>query len=96
MLSRYDISFSNERVKSDFKRYNTDPNFQRVFKEVIESIKYDPFGQKDIKGKPELLRGNYSGHWSRRLNKEHRVVYTVLPNGIVKIVEVGEHYQRSK
>jgi len=96
MPSRFDISFSNDRVKVDFIRYKADPNFQRVFIEVIESIKSDPFGQKDIKGQPELLRGNYSGHWSRRLNKEHRVVYTVLPNGVVKIVEVGAHYQRSK
>lgn len=26
-------------------------------------------------GQPELLKANYKGYWSRRINQEHRIVY---------------------
>lgn len=92
----YKISFANANVRRAYYRYETDPNFQHAFGEVIAAIESDPFGLENRKGKHELLRGNYSGHWSRRLRKGERIVYTVLPNGVVKIVEVGGHYQQSK
>lgn len=28
-------------------------------------------------GKPEALKGNLRGHWSRRINQEHRLVYRI-------------------
>ena len=42
-------------------------------------------------GKPELLRGDLSGFWSRRINDEHRVVYTVHNDDVV-IVACRYHY----
>lgn len=94
--SDYKITFGNKKAKSQYEKYKADNNFKNMLKRVVRSIKSDPFGKnKDTTGKPELLKHNYAGHWSRRLNREHRIVYTVLPNGIVKIVEVGEHYQKS-
>jgi toxin YoeB len=32
-------------------------------------------------GKPEPLRGDLSGHWSRRISGEHRLVYRVAGSG---------------
>jgi toxin YoeB len=32
-------------------------------------------------GKPEALRGDLSGHWSRRITGEHRLVYRVAGSG---------------
>lgn len=29
-------------------------------------------------GKPEPLRGNYAGSWSRRIDSEHRLIYAVI------------------
>ncbi len=46
---------------------------QRI-NELIRAIQRDPF--KGI-GKPEPLRGNWSGFWSRRIDREHRLVYAV-------------------
>jgi len=40
--------------------------------ELIRSIQRDPF--QGI-GKPEPLIGNWSGFWSRRIDREHRLVY---------------------
>lgn len=43
-------------------------------KDLIKSIKQDPF--RGI-GKPEALKHNLKGFWSRKINSEHRLVYCV-------------------
>jgi len=42
-------------------------------------------------GKPERLRGELSGLWSRRIDQEHRLVYR-LKDGDVEIVACRYHY----
>jgi toxin YoeB len=42
-------------------------------------------------GKPEALKGNLSGYWSRRINDEHRLVYEVTDEDII-IHAVRDHY----
>ncbi|MBE6482125.1 MAG: Txe/YoeB family addiction module toxin [Actinomyces ruminicola] len=44
-------------------------------------------------GKPEALRGNLSGYWSRRITAEHRLVYRVDGDDIL-IVACRLHYGR--
>ncbi len=36
-------------------------------------------------GKPESLKGDLSGYWSRRINDEHRLVYTVKADDVIMI-----------
>lgn len=60
---------------------------KRINRLVIEMRK-DPF--KGI-GKPEPLRENLSGYWSRRIDDTNRVVYAVENNEIV-IVSCRYHY----
>lgn len=46
-------------------------------------------------GKPEPLRGNFKGYWSRRITQEHRLVYTVTGDGDQKrlvVVQCRFHY----
>jgi len=43
-------------------------------------------------GKPEALKFKLSGMWSRRINKEHRLVYEVLENAVV-IHKAKGHYE---
>lgn len=43
-------------------------------------------------GKPEALKYNYQGFYSRRINTEHRLVYTVHEKTIV-IVQCRYHYE---
>jgi toxin YoeB len=45
----------------------------RIF-ELIADIQSEPFKGG---GEPEPLKGNYKGFWSRRINDEHRLIYTV-------------------
>ncbi len=42
-------------------------------------------------GKPEPLKGDRSGFWSRRINREHRLVYRVN-SGAIEIVQCRYHY----
>jgi toxin YoeB len=44
-------------------------------------------------GKPEQLRGDLSGHWSRRINSEHRLVYRITTDAII-IIACRFHYTR--
>lgn len=56
---------------------------------LIDEIVKKPF---EGTGKPEPLRGNLKGYWSRRINEEHRLIYKVLDEGIV-IMSAKGHYQ---
>jgi toxin YoeB len=42
-------------------------------------------------GKPEPLRGDLSGWWSRRITQEHRLVYRVK-DGMLEIAQCRYHY----
>jgi len=44
-------------------------------------------------GKPERLKGNYSGFWSRRINGKHRMVYKIEKTQItVYVLSLHGHY----
>jgi len=40
-------------------------------------------------GKPEPLRNEYAGWWSRRITKEHRLVYRVFGTGDAQTLEIA-------
>jgi toxin YoeB len=44
-------------------------------------------------GKPEPLKGELSGYWSRRINAEHRLVYEVSEK-TVTIIACRYHYEK--
>ena len=44
-------------------------------------------------GKPEQLRGDLAGCWSRRITKKDRIVYEIdEENGVVNILSLRDHY----
>lgn len=57
---------------------------------LIEECKRTPF---DGIGKPEPLRDNLSGYWSRRITDEHRLVYKVAGDELW-IAQARYHYER--
>jgi toxin YoeB len=56
--------------------------------ELFLAIARNPF---DGIGKPELLKGDLSGYWSRRITSEHRIVYAVDKEKII-IISCRYHY----
>jgi toxin YoeB len=57
--------------------------------ELFVAIAKNPF---EGIGKPELLKGNLTGYWSRRINEEHRIVYAVDQEKIV-VISCRYHYE---
>jgi toxin YoeB len=55
---------------------------------LIKEIKRTPF---EGTGKPEPLKYQFSGYWSRRITAEHRLVYKVTENEII-IISCKGHY----
>jgi len=70
-----------------FKRIGNKQIIKKI-KELLESISNDPY--KGI-GQPEPLKYNLSGTWSRRINREHRIVYEVVDE-VVYVLSLKGHY----
>lgn len=66
----------------------TNPKLALRIGELVQDIFREPF--KGI-GKPEPLKHNWQGYWSRRINDEHRLVYKVTNENIV-IASCKFHY----
>lgn len=84
ILSWTDISWEDYLYwqsidKKMVKRINT----------LIKDIKRHPF---EGIGNPEPLRHNWSGYWSRRMNREHRLIYKVTEDTIF-IAQCRYHYK---
>lgn len=67
---------------------NTDKQCVKKINELIKSILRTPF---EGIGKPEPLKHQLTGVWSRRINHEHRLVYEVSETQIL-ILQCRYHY----
>lgn len=62
-----------------------DPKTLGRLNALIEDARRSPF--RGI-GKPEPLRDNLAGWWSRRIDGEHRLVYRVAGKGADQVLEI--------
>jgi toxin YoeB len=60
----------------------------RKLNALIRECQRHPF---EGTGKPEPLKGDLSGFWSRRITREHRLVYRVTASAI-EVVQCRYHY----
>jgi toxin YoeB len=58
---------------------------QKKIAQLIIAIQENPF---EGIGKPEALKYELSGSWSRRINGEHRIIYEIHDDGIIVILEI--------
>lgn len=73
-----DYLYWNEIDKKIFKKINV----------LIKECQRTPF---DGIGKPEPLKHKLAGTWSRRIDREHRLVYRVK-DGALEIAQCRHHY----
>jgi toxin YoeB len=69
-----------------------DPKVAQKIERLIADIKRSPFSGI---GKPEPLKQDMAGLWSRRINKEHRLVYRIMGKGAdqrLEILQCRFHY----
>lgn len=70
----------------------SDPVVLAKINALIAEAKRTPFFGL---GKPEPLKGDFRGWWSRRITGEHRLVYRVsgkVPDQTLEIAQCREHY----
>jgi len=82
------ISFL-ESAFSEYRQWEIDD--KKIFNKInalITEIVRDPFHGT---GKPEPLKWDWAGYWSRRITQEHRLVYKVLKDHII-IASCKYHY----
>lgn len=82
------ILFSENAWENYLFWQKTDKNMLRRINNLIHDIQRSPF---EGIGKPEPLKHALSGFWSRRINDEHRIVYSVEGN-VMRIAQVRYHY----
>ncbi len=82
--------FIHAECLADFRYWiQTDRRIALRLIELIEHTMRDPF--RGI-GKPEALKNQLSGTWSRRLTQEHRLLYIVKENR-VEFLQARYHYE---
>ena len=75
-----DYIYWQDQDKKTLKRIN----------QLIENVKRSPF---EGIGKPEPLKENLSGFWSRRIDESNRLVYVVDDNQLT-IISCRYHYEK--
>lgn len=78
-----------DRAWEDYLYWQSqDKKLLRRINELIKDTEREPFSGL---GKPEPLRGELTGFWSRRIDDCNRLVYRVN-NGILEILSCKGHY----
>ncbi len=87
------VHFSDDGWDDYLHWTSTDPDRHRRLNELIEDVRRHPFMGL---GKPEALKGDLSGWWSRRISGEHRLVYRVQgrkgEDQRIEIIQCRYHY----
>jgi toxin YoeB len=77
----------------DYRNWQTgNPKTAKKIERLIAETKRNPFSGI---GKPEPLKQDMAGLWSRRIDKEHRLVYGISGKGADKRLEIVQcrfHY----
>ncbi len=71
-----------------FWKKSGNQQIQKKIQQLLADIKLHP---ETGLGKPEHLKYEYSGYWSRRINDEHRIMYEILKDKI-RILSLKGHY----
>ena len=88
------IVFTTKARKDlDFWIKSGNKNILNKITDLIEDIQLHPF---EGIGKPEQLKHQLSGKWSRRINQEHRIIYKVTEENTIEILDIlslKSHYE---
>jgi len=82
------ISFQDDAWEDYLYWQQTDKKILKRINTLIKDIMRHPF---EGIGKPEPLKHDLSGYWSRRIDQEHRLVYKSDKNNII-VISCRYHY----
>ena len=91
----YDVRLSHQAQKDAVKIERS--GLKPKTAEIIRTVRKKPYAETQGF---EKLKGDLQGSYSRRINRQHRFVYEILPNangapfdGIVKVLSMWTHYE---
>jgi toxin YoeB len=84
------VLWSDEAWEDYVYWQQSDPKVLQAINDLIRDIRRDPF--KGL-GKPEPLKHSLAGWWSRRITREHRLVYRVSGRNaeLLEIIQCRYH-----
>ena len=83
------IVFSKNAWEEYTSWLTEDRKMLRKINELITDVQQHPF---EGKGKPEPLKYDLAGFWSRRIDREHRLVYRI-EDGNILVYSCKYHYR---
>ena len=83
-----DVNFKEDAWSEYLYWQKQDKKTLKRINDIIKDLERN--GNKGI-GKAEMLKGNLSGYWSRRIDEKNRIIYTI-ENGKVNIFSCKGHY----
>ena len=86
---KHNLTFTPNAFENYKEWANTDKQIFKKINEIIQSVERTPY---EGIGKPEPLKHQLKGYWSRRITEEHRLVYTVNEREVL-IISCKYHYQ---
>lgn len=90
-MGKYRIEVT-EKAEKDLQKHKKSGNKSALNKidKIYSELKVHPYSGT---GKPEQLKHELSGLWSRRINKKDRLIYEVVENVVtVYIISTIGHY----
>ena len=84
------LTFQTYGWEDYLHRQDHDRKMLRKLNRLIMECQRTPFSGT---GKPEPLKGDFAGWWSRRIDQEHRLVYRVTDDALL-IAQCRYHYDR--
>ena len=87
-----ELRFTPEAKKDrDWWKQHGDEATKRKIKQMLTELEQHP---RTGTGKPELLSGDMSGIWSRRINKKDRILYEIHDKIVtVYVISMRGHYK---
>lgn len=82
------LIFSDQAWEDYLYRQDTDRSMLRRIHQLIQEVQRSPY---EGIGKPEPLKHQLAGWWSRRIDSEHRFLYRVTEDA-VEIATLRNHY----
>lgn len=88
MSLKRELQFDNDTFDDFMDWLIIDKKVYSKIIKLLKEIRRTPF---EGEGKPEALKHNLSGFWSRRITQEHRLIYEVTDE-IIRVISVRDHY----
>ncbi len=79
----YRVIYSDEAMDDIANLRRSLPQAFKKFRILVKELEEHP---KTGSGRPKQLKGNLAGQWSRRIDKKHRLVYSIDDDVVVVLV----------